>query len=561
MKKLFPDLKKESQTLAVPKDTELAVRETELRKDVKSKKRYAEILSVFAKHNFYVNGFTPEELRTTLEDMGPTYVKIGQIMSSRTDILPESFCKELARLRSSVKPMEVSQVKSVIQQETGKSVEELYAEFRDEPLGSASIAQAHYGVLKDGTRVVTKVQRPEVADQMRRDFVMLRKLASLIGAASEEDASGTPVDLKSVIREMEKVTEEELDFRVEAENTRYFREHCIEDPQKVSCPVIIDELTTERILTMTYVDGFSISKKEKVEACGCDRTQIGEALLENYLHQVLDVGTFHADPHQGNIMISNGVPYWIDFGMVGHISEQSAASLQAVVLALLQKDAEALTDAALAIGKQNGKLDKGKLIEDVEALISRYSSGRLEDLDTGALMTDLTQLMSTYNISMPGEYTMLVRSLVTIEGVLEEFCPEINLFDFLMQKLIQKAKENFDIQGKLQELVESVSVMGVKSARFPSVLFDVLKNLSKGRLKIKFELSGGDELFRTVNVVAKNIVLSIFSCVLFLGSCLICLADVEPKIAGLPWLAYVGFAFSVSLAIYAVESFSKKSTK
>ena len=225
--------------------------------ELKDKTRSAEILGVFAKHNFYVNGFTPEELRTTLEDLGPTYVKIGQIMSSRTDMLPESYCKELEKLRTEVKPLDAAIARQVIEQETGRHIDEIYAEFRDEPLGSASIAQAHYGVLLDGTRVVTKVQRPHIADMMRKDFVLLKRLAGMIGAASQ---SGGVVDLKSVLSELEKVTEEELDFRVEAENTRKFRAECLSDHSVISCHTIIDDLTTERILTMTFVDGYSISK-------------------------------------------------------------------------------------------------------------------------------------------------------------------------------------------------------------------------------------------------------------------------------------------------------------
>ena len=139
----------------------------------RSNRRSAEILAVFTKHNFYSGGFTPEELRTTLEDLGPTYVKIGQIMSSRTDILPESYCRELEKLRSNVKPLEAEAVRAVIEEETGRRIDEIYSEFKDEPIGSASIAQAHYGVLKDGTKVVTKVQRPGIADMMKEDFVLL----------------------------------------------------------------------------------------------------------------------------------------------------------------------------------------------------------------------------------------------------------------------------------------------------------------------------------------------------------------------------------------------------
>jgi len=192
----------------------------------REKHRSTEMIAIFARHNFYANGFTPQELRTTLEDLGPTYVKIGQIMSSRVDLLPVGYCRELAKLRDSVKPLDPAVAKAVIEQETGKKIDEIYAEFRDEPLGSASIAQVHYGVLKDGTRVVTKIQRPLIADMMRKDFVLLNKLVDLVNIV-EEDSDEQVIDFKSVIREVERVTKAELDFRVEAENTRLFRESAL----------------------------------------------------------------------------------------------------------------------------------------------------------------------------------------------------------------------------------------------------------------------------------------------------------------------------------------------
>ena len=154
----------------------------------REKTRGVEIMAVFAKHNFYANGFTPEELRTTLEDLGPTYVKIGQIMSSRVDMLPESYCRELEKLRQNVKELDPEIAKAVIEQETGKKIDEIYQEFRDDPLGSASVGQAHYAVLKDGTKVVTKVQRPLIAEMMREDFVLLKKLGSRAGKGDERRA-------------------------------------------------------------------------------------------------------------------------------------------------------------------------------------------------------------------------------------------------------------------------------------------------------------------------------------------------------------------------------------
>ncbi|MBO4406705.1 MAG: AarF/ABC1/UbiB kinase family protein, partial [Clostridia bacterium] len=328
--------------------------------------RPVEMVAIFAKHNFYANGFTPLELRTTLEDLGPTYVKIGQIMSSRVDLLPKSYCAELAKLRQNVAPLDPAVARAVIEQETGKKIEEIYSEFRDEPLGSASIAQAHYGVLRDGTRVVTKVQRPLIADMMRKDFVLLKKLADLVNIV-EEDADGQVVDFKSVVDELEKVTEDELDFRVEAENTRFFRENCLGEGDLISCPSVIGEFTTERIFTMTYVDGFSVSQTDRLVAEGCDPDEIGRIIVENYVHQVLDVGTFHADPHQGNIMVSHGRPYWIDFGMIGHIGGKDIDAIQAMVKAMLVRDADALVAAVMSVGAASPATDRAKLTQDAEA--------------------------------------------------------------------------------------------------------------------------------------------------------------------------------------------------
>lgn len=524
-----------------------------------SKHRSAEILAVFTKHNFYSGGFTPEELRTTLEDLGPTYVKMGQIMSSRTDILPENYCRELEKLRSSVKPLDAAEARAVIEQETGKRIEDIYSEFRDEPLGSASIAQAHYGVLKDGTKVVTKVQRPLIAEMVRQDFVLLKKLAAVVNVATEGETGSSMVDLKSVIEELEKVTEDELDFRVEAENTRTFRNQCIEDERLVSCPAIIDELTTERILTQTFVDGYPISKSDKVDADGINRTEVGKLILENYLHQVLDVGVFHGDPHQGNIMLSHGVPYWIDFGMIGHISEQNIGVVQEIVLALVEKSGEDLTNTILSMGIASGKINKQKLTEDLDGLIDRHVAVKdLSRLNMGALMTDMTSLLSQHHITMPGEFTMLVRSFVTIEGVLESFCPELNVFDAMTRKMTQRMRESFDIREKVAGAIQELAATGRQATKIPGAVIGLLRNLAKGRMKIAFELTGYDDLLDRLAVMVKDLILAIFASVLFAGSCTLCTTDIQPQMDGIPVVALIGFVLAAALALHTILGFWNK---
>ena len=525
------------------------------------KTRGAEILAVFAKHNFYANGFTPEELRITLEDLGPTYVKIGQIMSSRVDLLPQRYCKELEKLRQNVKELDPELARAVIEQETGKKIEDIYQEFRDKPLGSASIGQVHYAVLKDGTKVVTKVQRPLIADMMRKDFVLLKKLGKAINMIGDtDDDSEQMIDLVSVIDELEKVTNEELDFRVEAENTRFFKENCIDDEEKITCPTVIDELTTERIFTMTFVDGYSVSKKDKLIEEGYDPDQIGSVIINNYLHQVLDVGTFHADPHQGNIMVSHGKPVWIDFGMIGRISEADVNMLQSLILSLVEKDLDTMINTIMSMGATSPKTDRNKLLEDGEMMMDKYMNvTNLAELDLSVLLEEVTNMANKHHISLPGKYTMLVRSIATIEGVIEQLCPELNLFQLVTDKLMERVKKNFDMKQQLVSSGKDLLGLSKKVSRVPELTYDVLNNMVKGRLKLNLELTAYEEILNRVHETTKNIILAVFACVLFIGSCILSATDLRPKTPdGQPLVAAVGMVFSIALAIYTVKRMSKK---
>ena len=527
----------------------------------RSKRRSAEIIGVFAKHNFYANGLTPEELRTTLEDLGPTYVKIGQIMSSRLDLLPESYCKELEKLRQNVQELDPKLAREVIEQETGKKIDEIYKEFRDKPLGSASVGQAHYAVLKDGRKVVTKVQRPYIADMMRQDFVMLKKLAKGFSKVGEgSDDSDNQMDLVEVIEEFEKVTEEELDFRVEAQNTKFFKENCIEDETKINCPDVIDELTTERIFTMTFVDGYSISKKERLAEDGYDVEEIGRNIVDSYAHQVLDVGVFHADPHQGNIMVQKGVPMWIDFGMIGRLSEGDIGIIQSLVLAVLEKDVETMANAIMSLGAASPKTNRDRMIEDLDVFMDQFVNvTSINDLDMSALFDEICVLADKHHIKLPGRFTMLVRSLATIEGVIEQLCPSLNLFEIISGKLMERAKKSFDLEQEIIGIGKDALEISKKAAKIPALASDVLKGVARGRTKINLELTGYEELIKKGSDSIKNVVLALFACILFVGSCILTLSDITPKApGGIPAVAAIGLIFSIALGIFTVRNIGKK---
>ncbi len=532
---------------------------SQIRKDKKEKKRAAEMLGVLAKHNFYANGLTPEELRTTLEDLGPTYVKIGQIMSSRVDLLPESYCRELEKLRQNVKPLDPAVARAVIEAETGKKIDEIYSEFRDEPIGAASIGQVHYGVLKDGTKVVTKVQRPLIADMMQKDFDLLKGLGGLLGGGDSTGSDGDALDLVTIIEEFEKVTKEELDFRIEAANTRFFKEEILTDGN-VTCPTVVDELTTERIFTMTFVDGCSIGKLEALPGQGIDPMQAGRDILESYLHQVFDAGIFHADPHQGNIMVSGGKVYWIDFGMIGEITEADINALQKLIVGLLRGDVDAMADGVLAIGTSCAETDRNKLKEDLEAFSAKYMNvSTLSDIDFSALLGEVCDLADKHHIVMPGRFTMLVRSFLTIEGVMEQLCPDLNLFDIISEKLMDRMKKSFSLEQEIMSLGQGVLDVGKKVSQIPQLAAEALTDVMKGRLKINMGLTGYEDLIRDLGEKVNDIILVIIACVLFSGGCRLCQTDIQPLTpAGMPLIALIVLLVGITLGIYALKRVFRK---
>ena len=533
----------------------------ELKTEKKNTKRAAQMIGVLANHNFYANGLTPEELRTTLEDLGPTYVKIGQIMSSRVDLLPEFYCKELEKLRQNVKELDPAISRAVIEAETGRKIDDIYSEFRDAPIGSASIGQVHYGVLKDGTKVVTKVQRPLIAELMQKDFDLLKKLAPLLDG---DEASKDPdaLSLGSIITEFEKVTKEELDFRIEAANTKFFRDVILADG-KCTCPKVIDELTTERIFTMTFVEGCSVSKKDELAAQGADPMQIGRDILESYLSQIFDAGIFHADPHQGNIMVSRGKVHWIDFGMIGEITEADITALEHIVVGLLKGDTDTIADGVLSIGKSGAGTDRNKLKDDLELFCAKYMNvSTLSDIDFSGLLGEVCDLADKHHIVMPGRFTMLVRSFLTIEGVMEQLCPELDLFDVISNKLMDRMKKSFSLEKEIKDLGAGVLDVGKKVSRIPQMIADALNDVIKGRLKINLELGGYEDLSDGLNQKINDIILVIIGCVLFSGGCKLSETQIRPILPnGMPLIAMVVLMIGASMLIFALKRILKKKKK
>ena len=282
-----------------------------------ARRRLREILSVLLHHDI-VGGLTPEKLRGILEDLGPTFVKFGQILSMRQDILPKEYCDELMKLRTDVKPMPYEEVAQAVLEEYGKPPEEVFVSFEREPLGSASIAQVHRAVLFKDRQVVVKVQRPHIREVMELDISLLHRATKMLKLAP---SLANTVDFNMVLDEMWAVAQQEMNFLEEAANAERFANNNREFVY-IGCPRIYHDYTTEKILVMEYIDGIQVDDIAQLEEAGYDRVEIGRKLAENYVTQIVDQAYFHADPHPGNIRIREGQIVWIDLGMMGTIAKR-----------------------------------------------------------------------------------------------------------------------------------------------------------------------------------------------------------------------------------------------
>jgi len=259
-------------------------------------------------------------------------------------------------------------------------------------------------------------------------------------------------------------------------------------------------------------------------------------------------------------MVSGGKPYWIDFGMVGRISESDIGVIQALILSLINMDLEALVNAVTSMGATSPKTNRTNLMDDLNAMMDKYMTvATLEDIDMSVLFGEITDICNRNYISIPGRYTMLIRSIATMEGVIEELAPELKLFDLITQKLLERTKKSFNLEQELKNIGRGALDIGRKAAKIPSLASDALNSLIKGKAKINLELTGYDNLVKDVQKLAKNLTLAFFAAVIFFGSCLICMTDVRPKTpSGVPVVAVVGFVFSIALGIFSIKRMTKK---
>lgn len=510
-----------------------------------AERRLKEILKVLKCHHV-TKGIDPKKLCDILEDLGATYVKLGQIMSMRSDILPEKYCKELARLRTDVKPLPFDTIRYIIEQETRCPISSLFKSIDKEPLGSASIAQVHKAVLKNGEEVVLKIQRPGIKETMADDIALMKKASGFLNFAT---GIGDLIDFRSVIDELWKISKEEMDFLKEADHLELFYKNQ-EKIRYISCPKVYKKHSTRKLLVMSYVKGIKIDQIETLEQLGYDMLEIGKKAAENYCKQVLEDGFFHADPHPGNLWISGGTIVWLDLGMAGYLSDHYKAILKRAISAILKNDIYELKNAFLSFGNPTEKINHAQLYTDLDDLVGRYMNMDFGSMNLGELMEDGLDLLKTHKIAVAPDITLLARSMITMEGTLKICSPKVNMVEILTTHMSQILMNEFDLKKELRHNFRAIYSSSKKSLEIPAQLSDLLNITKNGQIRINIESSETTEWKKQIQDHVNQMIITCLVAVFWLTSAILCLCDLPKAIFHLPWLSFFGFFIGGIFVLY-----------
>ena len=508
--------------------------------------RLKEIVAVLRKHSI-TKGVTPLKLREIIEDLGPTFIKLGQIMAMHSDILPKRYCDELMQLCSDVKPMPFEEVLSVIEESYGRSWRRVFSHIDESCQGAASIAQVHRATLKSGEEVVVKVQRRGIYEKMARDIELLRKAIKLMPPVSLKNMA----DFDLVLDELWTVTRDEMNFLTEASNMEEFARRN-KDVHFVGTPKLYQQYTTVHVLVMEYIDGCAVDDKERLKEEGYDLKEIGSKLVDNYIKQVMDDGFFHADPHSGNVKIRDGKIVWIDMGMMGRLTERDKELIGKAIRGIAENDIGMIQEAVMALGEFKEKPDQSVLYEDISELMSKYGSLDMGEIDVAEVMMDLMEVMKENKIRMPHGLTMLARGLTNMEGVLADIAPQINMIEIASRHISESMWKDLDWKKELKHAGKNLYRSMHKAVEVPGLAADALHGLMKGQTRVNLDLHASNDLAQLLRRLVRNVVMGLWVMALLISSSIICTTNMSPKICGIPAIGAIGYLFAFAIVMYVL---------
>jgi len=465
--------------------------------------------------------FTPEEgevvrVRKMLEELGPTYVKVGQLMSLRPDLMPQEYVEELSKLYDSAEPFPFKEVKKIVESELGMSLTQAFAKFQEKPIGSASIAQVHKALLKDGTEVAVKVQRPGVTEDIEADIDIMYRLANL---AEKSIAKFRTYQATRVVKEVEKMLKEELDFRLEAQSTKRMWEN-FKDTSWVHIPKIHEHLCTGKIIVMDYVKGDPVTSKG-FKAKGIDSQSVAKRIAQGMVMQIFEFGFFHADPSPGNILVQDSKNIaFIDFGAVGEITPQRQKVLNKILLAFIKRDAEELSKLLLEICIVEGEVNREELTNDISNLLNMYMEDKptVYDLDVFYKIVDVSR---KHGILLPADFTALEKALFETDSICTMVDPDFDFLEAMTPIATRLATEKFDLMGELQEIMVVLQDYNKLFRHLPDRLDKILRKAEAGELTVKMDIKGTPHFEDQIDKMLSRIEFSLIICFIILSTTIV----------------------------------------
>ena len=512
---------------------------------IDNRERLGEITAVLRKHHI-TRGVTPGKLRAILEELGPTYVKLGQIMSLHSDVLPQRYCDELMKLTSEVTPMPFETVEEVINRSYREDWHNIFSSIEKETLGSASIAQVHRAKLLDGTDVIVKVERKGIYDIMARDIGLLKRAVNLLPPVG---GFKNVVDLEMVLDELWATAQEEMDFLKEAANMEEFARNN-QGIRYIRCPKLYHEYTTSRVLVMEDIGGCPVDDRASLQAEGYDLGEIGRKLVNNYVKQVMDDGFFHADPHPGNVKVMDGKIVWIDMGMMGRLTNRDRNLMARAVRAIAVGDIAVLEATILELGDIQGKIDSGKLYGELRDLMDRYGNASMGSIDAVEFFKDTMEIMKNNSIKLPHGMTMLVRGLTQMQGVLLNISPDINMAEIAAGRLKEEMLQNFDLRTEAGKAGRRVYKAVGRSLDIPPLIKIALEEYLKGQARVHMELDATKEFSHLMRRLVRNVVMGLWVMALLISSSIICTTEMKPQLLGIPALGFFGYVLAFAICLY-----------
>jgi ubiquinone biosynthesis protein len=495
-----------------------------------------------------------ERVRLIIEELGPTFIKLAQAMSNRADLLPQALIDEFEKLQSNVPPFDVVVARQIIEEELGRPISEVFSEFDDVTLGSASIGQVHRARLLTGEEVVIKVQRPGVRDKVRSDLALLHELVRLTTGFLQKQGLANPQD---IVDAFERSMSKELDYTAEARSMEQFRK-LYEDYTTFYVPKPYRGLSTERILVIEFVSGCKITDKVQLQEWGLSPAAVAENGMDIYLTQIFEFGIFHADPHPGNVLVRpDGTVVLIDFGMVGRLTKQQKYAFAGVFIGMARQDARsmALNFRRLALTAEIP--DMRAFEADLSQLIEDFAMLDVKEMSMSDLADALQIIIYNYKLQVPGAVFLILRALVILEGIGKVLHPNFNTFEFVRPYGAKIIREQYSRENLLTEAEYTGTQLLALLQTLPADVRQIVRKISKGELRVKVELSGYNILMRKADQLVSRTILALLSVggLLFSGLTLLGrYSDAMPYRRGVPeitwWsLGATGFLLIVLLLL------------